>query len=71
MTNKEKLRVTENSIVSTRNELRGVIRKLDIIKTHKSNKDLISKAEILRLEELEELLQEIEYRINNRLFDME
>ena len=67
---KRKLEITEANIVEARKELRGVTIKLNNLKNHKEI-NFISKEEIARLEELDDLLMEIEHRINERIvFDM-
>lgn len=68
MTNKEKLQITESSIANTRNELRGVVRKLEMLNYHKENKGIASKEELAKINEVEELLREIEFRINDSSF---
>ena len=67
---KRKLEITEDEIVETRKNLRGVIRKLNNLKHHKEI-DFISKEELIRLEELDDLLMELEHKINERIvFDI-
>ena len=70
MTNKLKLATTERTIYFTRNELRFIYRKLENLTHHKEYKDLCSKEELEQLEQIEDLLLELEYRLNNKLTDM-
>lgn len=70
MTNKEKLEITSKAIAEAKAELRNATRKLDFLRLLRENKDLVSKEEIQFLEKAEELLSEIDYRIDDRLFDM-
>ena len=70
MTNKFKLEVIERTIYFTRSELRSIYRKLENLTRHKEYKDLCSKEELKQLEEIEDLLLELEYRLNDKLTDM-
>lgn len=70
MTNKEKLEITSKVIVEAKAELRNATRKLSFLRMLRENKDLVSKEEIQFLEKAEELLSEIDCRIDDRLFDM-
>ena len=70
MTNKFKLEITERSIYFTRSELRLIYRKLENLTHHKEYKDLCSKEELEQLEQIDDLLLELEYRLNDKLFNM-
>ena len=70
MINKFKLEITERSIYFTRSELRLIYRKLENLTHHKEYKDLCSKEELEQLEQIDDLLLEIEYRLNDKLIDM-
>ena len=65
---KQKLALTETNITEGRGSLRGVVRKLHHLK--RECEDLVTKEELAELERLDDLLQEIEFRINDKLFDM-
>ena len=65
---KQKLALTETNITEGRGSLRGVVRKLHHLK--RECEGLVTKEELAELERLDDLLQEIEFRINDKLFDM-
>ena len=67
---KQKLALTETNITEGRSSLRGVVRKLEHLKHHKELHSLVTKEELAELERLDDLLREIEFRINDKLFDM-
>lgn len=70
MTNKFKLEITERSIYFTRSELRLIYRKLKNLTHHEEYKDLCSKEELEQFEQIEYLLLELEYRLNDKLSNM-
>lgn len=68
---KNKLELTEERINETRGEMRRVQRMLASLRGHQEYKNIASKEEIKKIDEVEELLREIEFRINDIVFDME
>ena len=65
---KQKLALTETNISEGRSSLRGVVRKLHHLK--RECEGLVTKEELAELERLDVILREIEFRINDKLFDM-
>ena len=65
---KQKLELTETNITEVKGSLRGVVRKLHHLKREVDG--LVTKEELAELERLDDLLREIEFRINDKLFDM-
>ena len=65
---KQKLALTETNITEGRTSIRGIARKLHHLK--RECEGLVTKEELAELERLDDLLREIEFRINDKLFDM-
>ena len=70
MTNKEKLELTETRIYETRQSMRQIQRMFSNLRCNRENVGIVTSEELKQIEEVEELLREIEFRINDRVFDM-
>ena len=62
---KQKLEITETSVNETRQGLRSVKRKLEFLRHHQETKTLVSKEELQKLEDIDNMLYEIELKIND------
>ena len=68
---KQKLEITENTIIEARKHLRKISRNLENIKHHKETHHLFDEFNLEDINNLENLLYEIELKINDKIvFDL-